>query len=305
MSTTGELNSQLSSWPVGSAIQQIAYVVEATSGQVIAMEFPPPLRMCAVVTASAAGPDGGPGELTILTVPAPVRETMSDDETALFARMQMWVEAASPAHGPASQIMMFQGARICWTPGRIALLVLPERIESARRALIEVSYYDAELRAIEHQLGQDWSHMEADMPLAFEVTENTLSQRQQLRQRFLKILQMRTRLTRLSGHIHCPHLHPPTLASQIGERFRDRTRMELRYEIIDEQIEVFEGVYEMCGQRASDYMLTRSGNILEWIIIILLVAQLLLSGIEMLAGSNTEAPTTTSSLPSTTASTGQ
>ena len=32
--------------------------------------------------------------------------------------------------------------------------------------------------------------------------------------------------------------------------------------VLGEQIEVFERVYELCGQRASDFMLTRSGNLL-------------------------------------------
>jgi hypothetical protein len=39
----------------------------------------------------------------------------------------------------------------------------------------------------------------------------------------------------------------------------------------------------MCGQRASDFMLARTGHRLEWVIIVLLAAQLLLWAFEYLA----------------------
>ena len=55
-----------------------------------------------------------------------------------------------------------------------------------------------------------------------------------------------------------------------------------RCEFLDEQIEVFEKVYDSCGQRASDFMLNRSSNMLEWIIIVLLSTQILLTGFEIL-----------------------
>jgi hypothetical protein len=53
-----------------------------------------------------------------------------------------------------------------------------------------------------------------------------------------------------------------------------------RHEFLGEQLEVFERVYEMCGQRSSDFKLARTGHMLEWTIILLLVAQLLLSGFD-------------------------
>ncbi len=174
------------------------------------------------------------------------------------------------------------------------------------RAVIEVAFYDGELRAIQRGLGEAWPQMEADMALAFEFAEADLPQRTALRERFGAVAQLRARLTRISQQVHTPHQHPPTLASQIGERFRDRARMESRYEFLDEQIEMFEGVYEQCGQRASDYVLARSGNILEWVIIILLVTQLLLSGFEMLAATSTTAATTpTAVVPAPTVPSGQ
>ena len=276
-------SSFASTLPPGSAIQHIAFVAERTAGQTPVMEFPPLLQRRAVLVQGDATPQSvAAGTLTILTVPAQVGEATIESEGELFTRLRHWVDAAAPAEAPQSLVMMFQGVQLCWAPGRSAILAQSDRLEAVRKAVIEAAFYDAELSQIERTLGETWPQLEADIPLAFEFEETSMSQQKQLRQRFGQVFLLRARLTRLGPYVHSPHLHPPTLASQMGERLRDRTRMAHRYEFLDEQIEVFEGVYEMCGQRASDYKLARTGHILEWIIIVFLFIQFLLSGFEIL-----------------------
>jgi uncharacterized Rmd1/YagE family protein len=94
-------------------------------------------------------------------------------------------------------------------------------------------------------------------------------------------------MARIGPYVHAPHMYPPTLASQISERLRERTRMMHRHEFLDEQLEVFHTVYESCAQRSSDFMLARSGHTLEWIIIVILLVQTLFSVVEILAGTGT------------------
>jgi uncharacterized Rmd1/YagE family protein len=72
------------------------------------------------------------------------------------------------------------------------------------------------------------------------------------------------------------------LASQVAERFRERTRLLHRHEILGDQLEVFEKVYDSCGQRISDYVQSRTGHILECVIIVLLVLQILIWGFDIL-----------------------
>jgi hypothetical protein len=197
-----------------------------------------------------------------------------------LGQVQHWVEALEGSNAAAAQWMTFQGTQICWTPQRCAILGAPERLESLKRAVVEVYYFESELSRIERALGESWPAMEADIPLAFEFHENSLGKQKSLQQRFQQVAVLRARLARLGPFVYSPHLHPPTLASQIAERFRERTRMMHRHEFLGEQLEVFERVYEMCGQRSSDFKLARTGHMLEWTIILLLVAQLLLSGFD-------------------------
>jgi uncharacterized Rmd1/YagE family protein len=91
-------------------------------------------------------------------------------------------------------------------------------------------------------------------------------------------------LVRLNPRLHFPPIYPPTLASQIGERIRERTRLVERAEFASQQLEVYERVYEQAGERRNEFLLQRSSNQLEWVIILLLVAQIILVLVEMLGG---------------------
>lgn len=273
----------LASLPQGSIIQEIAFVSERPDEQATVLAFPHTIQRWAVLTKNANNPQKKSAfELAVLSIPAQNQDSNPEADNQLLATMQNWVDSLATPETPASLVMTLQGARILWTHGRMAILAHPDRLKTIRLALIEVSFYEAELREIERTLGEAWPQLEADIPLAFEFAENAIKKRKSLRQRFQEVLLIQARLARLGPFVHCPHLHPPTLASQIGERLRERTRMVYRHEFLGSQLDIFERVYEGCGQRASDFMLTRSGNTLEWIIIVLLLTQLLLSGFEIL-----------------------
>ena len=94
---------------------------------------------------------------------------------------------------------------------------------------------------------------------------------------------MRAQLARLAPQIECPPVYPPTLVSQVGERLREKARLSERLQFVREQVDVFEKVYEMCGQRVSDFMSSRTAHTLEWVIIILLAAETILLIVDLLS----------------------
>ena len=89
-------------------------------------------------------------------------------------------------------------------------------------------------------------------------------------------MSMKASLLRIAPHLNRAPIYPVTLASQMGERLRERGRLSDRIEASVEQIEVLERLYEMCGQRASEFMLSRNETTLEWIIITLLAMDTIL-----------------------------
>jgi hypothetical protein len=266
--------------PQEAEVYHVAYVAKPSHEQRILVELPKSFQQFAILVEpeTLQQSDHTERQFQILTIPA-----INHQDADLQLAARDWVDVAARQFTSPLQFMTLQGAQIFWTSGRVAVLAQADRLETVRSALIEASWYEAELRDMEQTLGEAWPQMEEDMPLAFSFNAKAISRRPQLLERFQKVVLIQSRLARLAPHIHCPHLHPPTLASQVGERFRERSRMIHRHEILGEQVEVFEKIYDTCGQRSSDYMLSRTGHFLEMIIIVLLVTQILLWSLELLS----------------------
>jgi len=210
----------------------------------------------------------------------------------LVQRLQLQFESQSKQTSHAarslikSALLTLQGTQILWRPSQIVVFAPPERMQSICHAIVEASFYEFELRSIEHTLDAAWDNVQADSPLAFEFNERAIARREELSTRFQSVLSSRTRFARLAPQILVPHIYPPTLASQIAERLRERTRMPERLELVEGKLETQERIYEMCSQRVSEFMVARTGHHLEWAIIILLLAQTVLIVIEYLSSAS-------------------
>ncbi len=209
--------------------------------------------------------------------------TIAAEGGEMPAELRSWVEAAANAeHGGPAVWMAFQGAQVHWCAARCAILAPAERLLALKSAVIQAASCEAELRAIETEIASAWPELEADSPLSFDFNEASVGRREVLRTRLQRVIQWKIRLARIAPYVHSPLVHPPTLASQVAERMRERLRMLARHEVASSQLDLFGDVYEACGQRASEFMLARTGHHLEWVIIILLAAQLALWGFEYL-----------------------
>jgi hypothetical protein len=200
----------------------------------------------------------------------------------LSATVDAWIEAGVSGDAASAPWMSFQGSRIRWSPDRCAILAPSDRLPAVRNALLEVSGHERALRAIERALDSAWPELDSDASLAFEFEESAVGRRKELRERLGRVLLMRARLARIAPAVLAPPFYPPTLGSQVADRLRERLRIASRYEAAAIQVDAFRDTYDMCSQRASDFMLARTGHRLEWVIIVLLAAQLLLWGFEYL-----------------------
>lgn len=266
--------------PIGSEILAVDFTKDRTKGKRLLHALPSEFQTFAVERRSQAE-DGDPSDnatrqIEFLTIPAENHQAWELTNAAAS-----WVDASAPSLTPR-QLMTLQGAQIYWSDKRIAILAASERLEILRNALIETAWFDAELASLERELATAWPEMQNDIHLAFMFDEKSLPRRKELQRRFQQIVSIRARMLKLSPHVHCPHIHPPTLASQVAERFRERTRLLHRHEVLGGQLEVFEKVYDTCGQRISDFVQSRTGHILECIIIVLLVLQIVIWGFEIL-----------------------
>lgn len=262
--------------PDGAEIQQVAFVTRTDPAQMTLMEFNEPHACHAVlVKGSAAEP---PADMTMLVVP-----TSDHEDPELLANVWNWVEPGVPQELRRGILIMLWGARVIWSPGRAGLIASADRMEALRHAVVDFSFHDGETRKIEAELARIWPHLEADTPLAFRFDMQAMAKRDELAQRFQQVVGLRARLARIDPVIHQPPIHPPTLASQLNERLKERAQLSERMEFVDEQLELLAGVYEMCGHRSSEFVIAQKEARLNWIIIILLATETLALIVDLLA----------------------
>jgi uncharacterized Rmd1/YagE family protein len=89
-------------------------------------------------------------------------------------------------------------------------------------------------------------------------------------------LSRRIRVARTEPHLYKPQATLAAASRRLGEELREKAQIEARLETVDGQLEVFEHVYEMSGQRMGEYRAARQEHVLEWVIIVLLAAEALL-----------------------------
>ncbi|MFM7107672.1 MAG: hypothetical protein ACKOZU_03580 [Planctomycetaceae bacterium] len=262
-------------------VQSIAFVDRTDDPRPAVVHLPDSAVRAVVVRTRPAGEPADaatcPADLALLVVPAGAADVEGLSPEALA-----WVGTGGP-----TQAIALHGAAVAWAPGRAAVRVEPARLDAVRAAVVEFCFHERELRAIEADVAAGWPDVEADAPLAFEFRDRDADRRRSLGERFRRTVSLRARLARLAPHLDRPPLHPPTLASQVGERLRERSRMAERAGFLDGQIEVRERVYDLCGQRSSEWGLSRKSTALEWAIVVLLAVETVLILVDLLASHGT------------------
>lgn len=261
--------------PANAIVEEIAFEPVDEGPKNVLCRLPKPYDRAAVVLGGSEV--AGKGAVTVASVA--MAESHDDD---LANQIRAWVDADSALGGQPTLTIGLQNVHVFWGTRRIAIAGDEKRLRIVRAALVEATFYVNELGELEERIKEMWPDLQADTPAAFEFETLNAAQRKRLGERFREVVQLRSRLAIVTPYLCTPHVYPPTLASQMSERLRERVRAEDRIEFVSDQIEVFEGVYEMCGQRTSDGLHATKGHTLEVVIIVLLGVEVLLMLFEIL-----------------------
>lgn len=263
--------------PPGSTVMKFQIRTDVEPGQAVLHTLPASTRAKAIEVADESSCTSV-NTIEVLMIPG---SGLDDSPSSELARN--WVASLLPESSRSAMPVVLQGVMIYWSPQRMSVIAPLERLNSLRGAMIEFCYFERELRTMEDDITARWPQLEMDTPLAFEFVEKAVSEKRDLMRRFQDVIRIRAQLARLAPHIECPSVYPPTLVSQVGERLREKARLSERLQFVREQVDVFEKVYEMCGQRVSDFMSSRTGHTLESVIIILLAAETILLIVDLLS----------------------
>lgn len=226
--------------------------------------------------------DGGAFEIAL--VPLPDADATAHDAVVaeLAARAGSWVTAAAPGADPPLAMPLY-GTHVLWSHRRAVAIGPGDRLASMRSALVDFTEREAELRDCERRIAAALEHLDADAPLAFEADDRVLPRRRQLADRFVEAVSLRRRLAMLAPVLQRPAPQPPTLGGQLGERLRDRGRVAERLDHAVEQADLLERVYAGCGDRVAEFVSSRRHLALEWVIVLLLAAEVVLITLDLVA----------------------
>ena len=220
--------------------------------------------------------------LQLLMLSEPDGRTVTSGELQAVDWLRLWVMGDDHAVAPSPLLIQLQGVLIYVGLQRVAIAGTTERMRAVTGATLEFFWLQSEVQRLEESIDGRWQELDEDTPAAFELSDSMLDRREVLQQRFRRMIEARALLARLTPAIACPVIYPPTLASQAAERLREKSRLTERLEQLREQLELFERVYELCGQRLSDFISSRKSHLLEWIIVVLLGFEVLLMMIDLL-----------------------
>jgi len=224
--------------------------------------------------------------LEVLSVPldaaAPPPAGLNAVPDATDDVIRHWLTAASATQAAVVSVPLY-GCHVAWTAGRAAVHGPRDRLAALEEAVGEFADVEAELRAVEARGKALLEALDTDLAMSLAIEPHVPDRRAESAARHREAVAVARRLAVLAPLAHAPPLHPPTLASQLGERLRERTRLVERHEFATQRAELAERVAEACGQRALEVGIARRQIGLEWAIVILLVVQTVLLVVELLA----------------------
>ena len=225
------------------------------------------IDLLAVAVEAAADTGGPPGSVADI-----IRE---------WATTQSLDPAAGVSVAPI--VVPLYGCLVAWSAGRAAVVGPGERLGQLEDAVVDFATHEATLRDAEQRATALLDTIEADAGAAFEIDHASGDRRIELAARYREAVAVGRRLALVAPAVHAAPVHPPTLASQLGERLRERARLVERHELAVGRADLAERVAEACGQRAADSGIARSQTRLEWAIVVLLVVQTALMLVDLLA----------------------
>ncbi|MGA1984184.1 MAG: hypothetical protein ABSG84_17180 [Acidobacteriaceae bacterium] len=258
--------------PAGASERRIRFVEEIAGEDVVLMRFHDPAPRYAILSGTASLEIGGGVRGDVLDVVL----LPLDMQLGAEAGAADWLEKPGEADVQPPILVKYRGVELAWRPGRAVLQCDLGQAELLLAAVVEFTHYESELRRIEREIADAWGELEQDKGLAFEVKPADLKRSEAVGGRMNQALARRIRLARIEPHLYETPATLPAASRKLGEELREKARIEMRLEAVDGQLEVFEDVYEMSGQRMGEYRAAREEQVLEWVIILLLAAELVL-----------------------------
>ncbi len=175
-----------------------------------------------------------------------------------------------------------KGNGIQWRPG-FAMVQGPalDGLEGVVDALTNFSFYEGELRSLEHALDTRESDARTDVARAYRIRFRDRLHWRRIRKTVENLAQMRLAYARLESEFAKAPRAVAGDARQVMTRLIDEAEVDARLEAASNRLEAFEDLYEGAIDRIADYRWFLSSEWLEVGIIILLVVEVAMLGFQI------------------------
>jgi hypothetical protein len=192
-------------------------------------------------------------------------------------RGEQWMaKPDDPNAEPTVEILM-RSDRVLWRPGRAMMQGAADRLHETLLALADFSYYESELRKLEHELHADGEILSRDVPLTTAaVNKHSLHAVRHVHERTCTMTERRIRYSRLERPLEKPSITLPGAGRRLVSELLVQCEVQERLKAVDERLEVYEDTYELANDRLMEYGNFRAEAKLEIWIIVILLAELLL-----------------------------
>jgi hypothetical protein len=240
-------------------------------GRIVA-EFPEPFGRVAVAEALPGGvPAGNAQDLLFVFVPAG-----SD-----FAAYESWFKQDAPGESAAQTMDVALPDRILWRAGRAVMFGSAERRDETLAALATFSFFEAAVRALETSLRERWPAARQDVGLTHRAGPASLEKWPRVCEMTEWASRSRIRFAAVDSFLSVGSETLTARGRRILLELANLSRMTDRLRAIDDQVEIFEDIYELANDRLSEYSYYRGEYRLEVWIIVILVAEVVLLLVEI------------------------
>jgi hypothetical protein len=149
-------------------------------------------------------------------------------------------------------------------------------MDQALLAVVDFAFHEHELHRLEAEIDADWPVAQADLPLMHHVCRTEVAREAAVAQRGTEVALRRLRCARPETGLFTPSATLGEGARELGEALREESDLETRMEILDGRVETFEYIYELAGQRISDYRHFRREYAVEIVIAVILAIEAVL-----------------------------
>jgi hypothetical protein len=199
----------------------------------------------------------------------------------LQQRAEEWMHRGGLSAGQPTADLMLRSERILWRPGQALMIGPPERLQEVMPGLIEFAFYEGELRKLERETEADWETAEVDVYLTHSVDAEALERRGHVDEMTLHVTRRRMRFARLEPSLEKASISLPGPARRLATELASQAEVIDRLGWLDDRIEVCEDLYELANDRLSEFTYFNREFRLEFWIIVLLVAEVVIMSIEL------------------------